>query len=134
MQKHRSWDALGPNILTQVARYRALRNHRGGYRPPGPPNKSAFGLQSGRAIARPLAHYRALQLEGLPPPPNPPQVMRGLRPLKLPRRPLKPPLETPEPEPAGTGNETEPAELEPADLRTETNRTEPGAPCCMCHT
>ena len=72
-------------FLTQVARYRALRNSRGGYRPPGPPNKSAFGLQSGRAIARPLARYRALQ----------------------------------EPEPAGTGNGTEPAEPEPADLRTE---------------
>ena len=63
-------------FLTQVARYRALRNNRGGYRPPGPPNKSAFGLQSGRAIARPLARYRALHL-GAAAPPKPPRNNRG---------------------------------------------------------
>ena len=48
-------------FLTQVARYRALRDNQGGYRPSGPPNKSAFGLQSGRAIARPLACYREVR-------------------------------------------------------------------------
>ena len=76
-------------FLTQVARYRALRNSRGGYRPPGPPNKSAFGLQSGRAIARPLARYRALRIGAAlaanpvmsPPPELPPhQGDRGHRP------------------------------------------------------
>ena len=47
---------------------RTDRTSQGGYHPPHLPIKSASGLQSGRAIARPLAHYRELQVGELPNP------------------------------------------------------------------
>ena len=60
----------------------------GGLKPPrNPLFKSAFGLRSSLAIASSLARYRELQKAGgvAAPPAPPPQIMRGLRPLKLPQ-------------------------------------------------
>ena len=73
-----SWGAAAPQTP---------RNAGGAKAPPDPPFKSAFGLRSSLAIASSLARYRELQKAGgaaAPPAPTP-QIMRGLRPLKLPQ-------------------------------------------------
>ena len=72
-----SWGAAAPQTPRNA----------GGAKAPPPPFKSAFGLRSSLAIASSLARYRELEKAGraAATPAPPPQIMRGLRPLKLPQ-------------------------------------------------